>query len=153
MEGEARHVAPARADHGAKDHVGLEDFHRGSVDAGAPPGVPDVVEKEDAARGLELQVVAAVVVGGVNIFGGSGSMIGALLGVMLIETLRQSLLRWAGVSEFLKDAILGLLILLAITADAVVLSRLRERWVRTRRRDRARSQPAPLIEQGAGDVA
>jgi rhamnose transport system permease protein len=107
----------------------------------------------DAARGLELQVVAAVVVGGVNIFGGSGSMIGALLGVLLIETLRQSLLRWAGVSEFLKDAILGLLILMAITADAVVLNRLRERWVRTRRRDRSSRQPASLIEQGAGDVA
>ena len=39
-----------------------------------------------AAQGLELQVVAAVVVGGVNIFGGSGSMIGALLGVLMIET-------------------------------------------------------------------
>ena len=38
-----------------------------------------------AAQGLELQVVAAVVVGGVNIFGGSGSMIGALLGVLMIE--------------------------------------------------------------------
>ena len=61
-----------------------------------------------AAQGLELQVVAAVVVGGVNIFGGSGSMIGALLGVLLIEILQQSLLRWAGVSEFVKDAILGL---------------------------------------------
>jgi rhamnose transport system permease protein len=52
-----------------------------------------------AAQGLELQVVAAVVVGGVNIFGGSGSMIGALMGVLLIEILQQSLLRWEGVSE------------------------------------------------------
>ena len=83
-----------------------------------------------AAQGLELQVVAAVVVGGVNIFGGSGSMIGALLGVLLIEILQQSLLRWAGVSEFVKDAILGLLILLAVTADAIILGRLREMWVR-----------------------
>ena len=86
-----------------------------------------------AAQGLELQVVAAVVVGGVNIFGGSGSMIGALLGVTLIEVLQQSLLRWAGVSEFAKDAILGLLILIAVTADAIILGRLREMWVRARR--------------------
>ena len=85
-----------------------------------------------AAQGLELQVVAAVVVGGVNIFGGSGSMIGALLGVLLIEILQQSLLRWAGVSEFVKDAILGLLILIAVTADAIILGRLREMWVRVR---------------------
>ncbi len=93
-----------------------------------------------AAQGLELQVVAAVVVGGVNIFGGSGSMIGALLGVMLIEILQQSLLRWAGISEFVKDAILGLLILIAVTADTIILGRLREMWVRVRRRDQALAQ-------------
>lgn len=92
-----------------------------------------------AAQGLELQVVAAVVVGGVAIFGGSGSMIGAFMGVLLIEIMQQSLLRWAGVSEFVKDAILGLLILIAVTADVIILGRLRELWVRTRRRDRARA--------------
>ena len=102
-----------------------------------------------AAQGLELQVVAAVVVGGVNIFGGSGSMIGALLGVLLIEILQQSLLRWAGVSEFVKDAILGLLILLAVTADAIILGRLREMWVRVRRRDQARAQATVAEERGA----
>ncbi|MGI8476932.1 MAG: ABC transporter permease [Thermomicrobiales bacterium] len=95
-----------------------------------------------AAQGLELQVVAAVVVGGVNIFGGSGSMIGALLGVLLIEILQQSLLRWQGVSEFLKDAILGLLILIAVTTDTIILARLRETRVRVRRRDAAREQAA-----------
>lgn len=101
-----------------------------------------------AAQGLELQVVAAVVVGGVNIFGGSGSMIGALLGVMLIEILQQSLLRWAGISEFVKDAILGLLILVAVTADTIILGRLREMWVRVRRRDQARAQAGAAEEGG-----
>jgi rhamnose transport system permease protein len=101
-----------------------------------------------AAQGLELQVVAAVVVGGVNIFGGSGSMIGALLGVLMIEVLQQSLLRWAGISEFVKDALLGLLILIAVTADAIILGRLREMWVRVRRRDRGRLQ-AQAPEGGA----
>jgi rhamnose transport system permease protein len=93
-----------------------------------------------AGQGLELQSVAAVVVGGVNIFGGSGSMFGAALGVLLIEILQQSLLRWVGVSEFAKDAILGLLILVAVTADAIILGRLREMWVRVRRRDQSRVQ-------------
>ena len=92
-----------------------------------------------AAQGLELQAVAAVVVGGVNIFGGSGSMMGAFVGVLMIETLQQSLLRWAGISEFVKDAILGLLILIAVAADAIILGRLREMWVRTRRRDQERA--------------
>jgi rhamnose transport system permease protein len=101
-----------------------------------------------AAQGLELQVVAAVVVGGINIFGGSGSMVGALLGVLMIETLQQSLLRWAGISEFVKDAILGLLILIAVTADTIILGRLREMWVRVRRRDQTRAQ-ATLAEERA----
>jgi rhamnose transport system permease protein len=101
-----------------------------------------------AAQGLELQVVAAVVVGGVAIFGGSGSMIGALLGVLLIEILQQSLLRWAGISEFVKDAILGLLILVAVTADTIILGRLREMWARVRRRDRAARQSLGTDEGG-----
>ncbi|MET0772249.1 MAG: ABC transporter permease [Candidatus Limnocylindrales bacterium] len=101
-----------------------------------------------AAQGLELQVVAAVVVGGVNIFGGSGSMIGAFMGVLLIEILQQSLLRWAGLSEFIKDAFLGLLILLAVAADAIVLGRLRTAWVRVRRRDQER-----LAAETAGGTA
>ena len=100
-----------------------------------------------AAQGLELQVVAAVVVGGVNIFGGSGSMLGAFMGVLLIEILQQSLLRWVGVSEFAKDAIVGLLIFVAVAADAIILGRLREMWVRVRQRDRER---ALASEDGLG---
>ena len=84
-----------------------------------------------AGLGLELQVVAAVVVGGVNIFGGSGSMLGAFLGTILIATLEQSLLRWDIISEFWRDALLGLLILLAVAADAVILDRIRSLWART----------------------
>jgi rhamnose transport system permease protein len=106
-----------------------------------------------AAQGLELQVVAAVVVGGVNIFGGSGSMIGVLMGVLLIEILQQSLLRWAGISEFVRDALLGLLILVAVTADTIILSRLREMWVRVRRRDQARAQAATAVEGGVAHGA
>lgn len=87
-----------------------------------------------AGQGLELQVVAAVVVGGVNIFGGVGSIIGALLGATLIDLLQQSLIRWLEVSEFLRDAILGLLILLAVASDKVILGRLRTLGIRARQR-------------------
>lgn len=83
-----------------------------------------------AGQGLELQAVAAVVVGGVNMFGGSGTMFGTLLGAILISTLEQSLLRWAQISEFWRDAILGLLILFAVATDAVIINRLRALWVR-----------------------
>ncbi len=83
----------------------------------------------EAGRGLELQVVAAVVVGGVNIFGGSGTIVGALLGAIMIGTLEQSLFRLQ-ISEFWRDALLGLLILLAVASDAVILKRLRALWTR-----------------------
>jgi rhamnose transport system permease protein len=83
-----------------------------------------------AGNGLELQSVAAVVVGAVNIFGGSGTVLGALLGAIMIGTLDQSLLRLQ-ISEFWRDAVLGLLILLAVASDALILARLRRLWART----------------------
>ncbi len=83
----------------------------------------------EAGRGLELSVIAAVVVGGVNVFGGSGTVFGAMLGAVLIGTLEQSLFR-LDISEFWLNAVLGLLILLAVASDAVILQRLRVLWGR-----------------------
>lgn len=85
----------------------------------------------DAARGLELQVVAAVVVGGVNIFGGSGTAFGALLGTILTSTIEQSLIRMR-INEFWKDALLGVLILAAVTTDTIILKRLWQAQIRLR---------------------
>ena len=70
-------------------------------------------------------------VGGVNIFGGSGTVIGALLGAILIDLLENSLIRWLEISEFWRDALLGMLILLAVAADAVIMNRLRDLWARS----------------------
>jgi len=85
-----------------------------------------------AGQGLELQVVAAVVVGGVNIFGGSGTMIGAMLGAILIGIIQNSLIRMQ-ISQFWIDALTGLFILLAVTTDSVILNRLRNLWARSER--------------------
>lgn len=84
-----------------------------------------------AAQGMELQVIAAVVVGGVNIFGGQGTMFGALLGVILINSLQQSLIRMPQISQFWIDALLGVLILIAVATDALILNRLRTLWARS----------------------
>ena len=97
-----------------------------------------------AAQGMELQVVAAVVVGGVTTFGGSGTMIGALLGTILINTLEQSLIRWPEISEFWRDAIQGLLILLAVATDAVIIERLRRFWARGEARPQPAAESAPI---------
>jgi rhamnose transport system permease protein len=101
-----------------------------------------------AGLGLELQSVAAVVVGGVNIFGGSGTAVGAMLGAILIDLLEQSLIRWLSISEFWRDAILGLLILVAVAIDAVVLNRLRAYWAR-RLQQQAEAERLAASKEGA----
>lgn len=73
-----------------------------------------------AGLGFELKSVAAVVVGGVNIFGGSGSIVGVVLGTFLVDVIDNSLIRWAVVSEFWREALLGMLIMLAVTADTLM---------------------------------
>jgi rhamnose transport system permease protein len=83
-----------------------------------------------AGMGFELKSVAAMVVGGVNIFGGSGSILGVVFGTALVDTLENSLLRWQVISEFWRDALLGMLIILAVAADTLMtrsFTRLRNR--------------------------
>jgi rhamnose transport system permease protein len=84
-----------------------------------------------AAQGMELQVIAAAVVGGVSTNGGSGTMFGALLGAFMINLLQQSLLRWLAISDFWVGAFLGMLILMAVTIDTVIVNRLRNIWTRS----------------------
>ena len=78
-----------------------------------------------AGSGLELAAIAAAVVGGVSTLGGSGTVMGAFLGAVLIALLDQSLVRVQQISEFWRDAILGALILLAVMLDVTVGRRLR----------------------------
>ncbi len=76
-----------------------------------------------AGQGLELQAIAAAVVGGVSTLGGAGTLVGSLFGALLIEVLNQSLVRLPALSEFWRDAVLGLLILIAVILDAVLARR------------------------------
>lgn len=66
--------------------------------------------------GYELLVVAAVVVGGVAINGGSGTVLGAALGALLLNTISQALVA-SKVSSFWNQAIAGALLLGAIVFD------------------------------------
>jgi rhamnose transport system permease protein len=84
-----------------------------------------------AGLGIELSSIAAVVVGGVSNMGGVGTAVGALLGAVLIDLIDNSLIRWMEISEFWRDALLGLLILLAVATDAVIMNRLRNIWARS----------------------
>ncbi len=66
--------------------------------------------------GYELSVIAAVVVGGVAIFGGSGTVLGAALGAVLLNTINQALVA-TRISSFWNEAIAGALLLGAIAFD------------------------------------
>ena len=68
--------------------------------------------------GLELQAVAAVVIGGTSIAGGRGSALAALTGALLIGVILNGLIL-LGVPSIWQDAVLGGLILLAVATDVL----------------------------------
>jgi rhamnose transport system permease protein len=87
-----------------------------------------------AANGLELQIVAAVVIGGVAIFGGSGSVVGAALGALLLQAINSALNVTGVLPTTWTEGITGFLMLVAITMDRGIQLRvstaLRRRRVR-----------------------
>jgi ribose/xylose/arabinose/galactoside ABC-type transport system permease subunit len=72
----------------------------------------------NTGAGLELQVVAAVVIGGTSISGGRGSTLAALTGAVLIGVILNGLIL-LGVPGIWQDAVLGALILLAVATDVL----------------------------------
>jgi rhamnose transport system permease protein len=79
----------------------------------------------NTALGFELQTVAAAVVGGVNIFGGSGTVIGVILGAFLLGTIENALIL-VRISPFWQLAAQGLLILIAVIVDSAIRRRLQQ---------------------------
>jgi rhamnose transport system permease protein len=95
------------------------------VIAGALTGVAAVLNAvrfnqipANAGLGLELKVIAAVVVGGTAIQGGRGTIAGTALGVLLLGLIGPAL-TFLGVSPYWERAIQGTIILAAVAADAV----------------------------------
>lgn len=85
----------------------------------------------NTALNFELQTVAASVVGGVNIFGGSGTVLGVMLGAFLLGVINNSL-TIVRVSPFWQLAVQGLLILLAVVIDSAILRRISKLSTRKR---------------------
>lgn len=78
-----------------------------------------------AGLGYELPVIAACVVGGVSIAGGNGTVLGAFVGALLLQSIG-SALSALDVPEFWQQAVNGTLLILAITVDRLATNR-RER--------------------------
>ncbi|WP_249709551.1 ABC transporter permease subunit [Bacillus cereus] len=77
--------------------------------------------------GLELQVIAAAVLGGIHLKGGTGSLFGAALGALFLETISSSLV-FLKIPAFWNNAISGFLLLLIIILDSVM-----KKWKAERR--------------------
>jgi rhamnose transport system permease protein len=80
----------------------------------------------NTALGLELQTVAASVIGGVSISGGVGTVPGVLLGAILLGIIQNSL-PLVHISPFWQLALQGLLILIAIVTDSLIQRGIQER--------------------------
>jgi ribose transport system permease protein len=68
--------------------------------------------------GMELIVIAAVVIGGANLMGGSGTAFGAVVGASLIEIIRNSL-TLLGINPFWQGTFVGVFIIVAVLFDRI----------------------------------
>jgi ribose transport system permease protein len=66
--------------------------------------------------GLELDVIAATIVGGSSLSGGEGTILGTILGVLIIGVMRNGLVL-IGVSPFMQELMIGLVIIVAVGID------------------------------------
>lgn len=94
--------------------------------------------RSDNATGIELAVIAAVLLGGVSIFGGKGTIPGVAGGVLLIGTINYTL-RLARVSDVVLSIVTGALLVASVVAPSLIASIVRRRHARRARR----SDPPP----------
>jgi len=67
----------------------------------------------NAGRGLEMDAIAAAVVGGTSMMGGRGSIVGTVFGMLIIAVMN-NLLNLFGVPPFLRDAFKGFIVIAAV---------------------------------------
>ena len=75
-----------------------------------------------AAQGLELDAIAAVVLGGTSLFGGRGGVVGTVFAVMLLQVLR-NIFNLLGLGSFYQMTITGLIIIAAILLNRAIDNR------------------------------
>ncbi len=74
------------------------------------------VAQSTAGLGYELDVIAAVIIGGASFSGGKGTIVGAILGAAIMGVLRNGLVL-LNVSAYWQQTVIGLVIIIAVTID------------------------------------
>ena len=87
--------------------------------------------QNDMALGIEMDVIAACVLGGVSLSGGQGSVVGVLLGALTMAVISKAL-PLIGISQFWQRAIKGLIILLAIIINILAQRALQKNQLKAR---------------------
>ena len=100
----------------------------------------------DNATGLELQVIAAVLLGGVSIFGGRGALHGVVAGVLLIGVL-SSAMRLEGYTVNVINIIIGLLLIASVMSTSVLA------WLSALMPGRARGASGPASRRQAATAS
>ncbi|KQO84645.1 ATPase [Frigoribacterium sp. Leaf263] len=75
--------------------------------------------RSDNATGIELAVIAAVLLGGVSIFGGRGSIPGVVAGVLIISSVSYAL-RLGGISDVVLNVVTGLLLVGSVVTPSLI---------------------------------
>jgi AI-2 transport system permease protein len=98
--------------------------------------------------GMELQVIAAAVLGGVSLTGGLGSIFGAGVGALFFTTINSSLI-FLKIPSYYNSAISGLLLLIIVVGDSKLQKYLKEKTFKQREIELMRLQPTRGGVEGA----
>jgi len=88
--------------------------------------------RDDAGMGLEMDVITAVVLGGVSMAGGKGSLLGVIIAVIILGVIRSGMVQLQeaiGLSYYWRDVVKGLILILAISIDAARIMATKRRQV------------------------
>ncbi len=88
--------------------------------------------RNDAGTGSELEVITAVVLGGVSLGGGKGNLLGVIISVIILGVIRNGMVHLQetiGLSYYWREVVKGAILILAISIDSVRLMAIKRRQV------------------------
>lgn len=113
---EAAHMSGVSVDRVKLAVFGLAGFFTGL--AGLMQFSRLTVGDPTVAAGLELDVIAAVVIGGASLSGGQGSVLGSLVGALFMTTIANGFAQM-GLPEWVRQIVTGVIIVLAVALDRI----------------------------------
>lgn len=88
--------------------------------------------RDDAGMGSELEVITAVVLGGVSLAGGKGNLLGVIISVIILGVIRNGMVHLQetiGLSYYWREVVKGAILILAISIDSARLMAIKKRQV------------------------